>query len=156
MARRIEVSTNPIQSILVSKEQEDVKVKLILLELYKILKRFGFDPYTKHYEGPSQSFTNAFDFSELSPEIREEARRVVDELIKVISWDKDGTVSVGGKPIRHSNIYEVVNYLLRRNTERKPPYFHKFSKLLRLISLPKLPPREDRSANFAWSSYGQI
>ncbi|XP_064480319.1 uncharacterized protein LOC135393906 [Ornithodoros turicata] len=92
MTKKIEVTTS-IGNMVSSKESDDVKVKLILQALYRILKRYGFDPYDN--KNKASEATNDFNYSLLFPEVdEEEAERVVSELKKAISWDREGCVSV--------------------------------------------------------------
>ncbi|XP_064470107.1 uncharacterized protein LOC135384853 [Ornithodoros turicata] len=139
-------------------ESDNVKGKLILQARYRILKQYGFDPYDNKIK--TSDATNDFDYLLLSPEVdEEEAERVVSEFNKVISCDHKGCVSVSGKPIRHSSVYALVNYLLQRKTGKKPSWFPKVSKLLHLISLPKSRKRQQQQQqqdSIAWTPYGGI
>lgn len=160
MAKRIEVRSNPIQSIIESKQSPDIKVKMILQELYQILKRYGFDHIvTSRGVGDTlvreEEEVPHFDFSLLSPDIDEaEAHSLVKELRKVLSWDVGGSVKVGGKPIRSSNIYALVNYLVDKEKHKKPSWYDKVKKSLRSVSLPKSHKSGERS--LLWSTYGKI
>ena len=54
-----------------------------------------------------------------------------------LSWDEDGTVNVYGKPIRGSNITDLVNDVLRHRKGSEPTGWWFFAEALREINVPK-------------------
>lgn len=159
MANKIEV-LNPIERTLDSKQPDDIKVKIILEALYRLLKNHGFspEPVNREPDVSPRAPTNPFDYTKLSKDVsRKHAENVVSELGKVLSWDDNFEVTLGGKKIRNSNIIDLVKYLTRRTPSavKKPSWYNRVSKVLRLINIREMRQRKAHKP-FAWEGYGDV
>lgn len=154
MATKIEVLT-PIESILESNENEDVKVKRMLTALYYIVKnhqRPSVEPPIPTHKTPVEEETKSrkFNYELLPPNVNfKKVRRVISALPKHLVWNKKGEIIHNKEPIPKSNISELVLYL-SGHTREKPSWLRKLSKFLHIGRL-----RQNRKPKkqLLWESY---
>jgi hypothetical protein len=125
--------------ILDSDEPQDVKLKLYMGQLYHDLKHFFDEKKKKHislqtepeqksslvqteddYVEPSDQFIIEF-FK--TPALQGKAEKLLEKMKKVISWNSKGQIIHKGGTIQKSDIKDLTDYIIRRESEKSKPFY---------------------------------